>query len=288
MKEKKKKNTGLKITIAILLLLLLGCVSFILYDKVLKDYIYPVKQENDDSGFVEKEDLNINSRLVQSLYNQVTSDQKISSYYIFWKYSFIENGSNEQFDYSTDFDTVVQDFYVSKAKSSTKMLFIADKLYGQTSINCNNSIEKQNSYGKSSCYDFDGTYKGTTLFYSKNVVENVYKELYGDDAVLDTNAPIFMDLYRGKTFVYNDHLNGYVEYYIETGGISGPGGYTTSLDQAERDGKNIHLYQDVVYTYYDENDMEGSNPLTKKARFKYTFKQDSDGLYTFVSRTVEK
>ena len=68
--EKEKKSKGSLVVIIILIILLLGACAYIGYDKFFVKKDNQVSNINENKG-VEK--LDVNSRLVQSLYNRVST-----------------------------------------------------------------------------------------------------------------------------------------------------------------------------------------------------------------------
>lgn len=86
MVESTNKNTGLKVTIVILAILVLGLSGFIAYDKVLKDIINPVKEDsnkikitNDEKENIisEEEALKIGNELWNYAYGTMWNDNDI-------------------------------------------------------------------------------------------------------------------------------------------------------------------------------------------------------------------
>lgn len=296
MEKEKNKSTGKIVVIIILVVLVIGLVGYICYDKFIiksnnstdkQSVSSKVKKENKD------EELDINSRLVQTLYNKVSGENTTPNYSLFWK--------DEQKDLTTSSieEQFPKDYYVKDASELSKMAYVGYNLSEAKKelIVCTGTDLPQNTVSKningssitlhSGC---DKTYNSnatTTYSYSKNEIERIYKDLYGNDAVFDTSIVIPLNQYHIENYVYDEKLGKYVIYYLEGGGMQGPGGFTTKLEKAVRTNDEVKIYEKVKLEYYDENDSESKNSLYKEETYIYTFKLDNDSMYTFVSRVKE-
>ena len=266
--EKKKSSIGY---IIVIILLILGFCGYILVDQgIIKIDMFNKKGEVEVE---EKEELDVNSRLVQSLYNSVSlSDGNDISWYKFWFYSGSIQGSFELGDFISD-----------EADELDKM-----KIVG---LNLKSSSRKYNLCDISipSILD-DGRYssceENTTQYsYSRSYVESVYKSIFGKNAKLDTSVLIWMDVYGGSAYYYVKEYDAYFEYHASVGGTVGPGGYETSINKAYKVGSSLIIYEDVKLTSYKTDDL--SKPTIEEFYNVYTFELEDDGMYKFVSRVKE-
>lgn len=299
MEKEKNKYTGKTVVIIILVVLVIGLVGYICYDKFIIKSNNNLNKQNTTSKVKKeskKEKLDINSRLVQTLYRKVSDESEADEnfgYSYFWK--------DEQNDSSNNavVGKLPEDYYVKDASELSKMAYVGYNL-GEAKkelVVCTGNNLPQNTVSKningnnitlhSGC---DQTYNNNATFtysYSKNEIERIYKDLYGNDATLDTSIVIPLNQYHVENYVYDEKLDKYVLYYIVGGGIQGSGGFTTKLEKAVRTNDEVKIYEKVKLEYYEENDSEAKNPLYKEATYIYTFKLDSDSMYTFVSRVKE-
>lgn len=262
-----KKNI---ITIVLALLLLATC-SYIIYDKVFyKERETNVEANNkNDKTEVKEEQLDINSRLVQSLYNKVVSANDNGKY---WMYDYHLN-KNETTDY-----------FVSKSDEKTKMNLVGNNLNNNktTIIECDNSIPntvKIDGYDyKSACYArSEGAYGYIPTSYEKSYVEMIYKDLFGNDAKLDTSIDIQFAMYAPEMYHYIESIDKYVLYVAEGGGTSATT-YSGMVTKAIKLGNKLKITEKVTVTDPEE---------TKNYNYVYTFKLEDDEMYTFVSREKE-
>lgn len=283
--EKEKTSNGKIVVIIILSVLLLVAVSYIGYD------ILFVKEEssignqklNKNRKSTKEKELDIHSRLVQTLYHKVTSDE--NGWAIFWRYA----------DTDVDFyhgDLSLTDFNINKTSEEVKMKLVALNLKDAEKqwIECSTAnIPKQVSDDyKNVCYanEIGITHNDSQYGYTKSYVESIYKELYGNHAELDTSVDIYTDMHAVRKLVYINSLDMYVFYQIDSGGLSGPGGYSTKISKATSNGKTIKIEQAVTKTEY-QDDSTPISPIISNYTLVYTFRLDSDGMYNFISRVKE-
>lgn len=279
---KTKTNT---IIIVVLTILLLGTISYIGYDILLakgKNNISNDKTNTSNKTGEEKE-LDINSRLVQSLYHKVTSDSGIDPY-VFWRYRSSDNSNS------------LTDFNANSTSEEIKMQLVSLNLKDEEKIyiNCSTTnIPAENAGYNSFCY-LNKTYNDNSpqYAYTKSYIESVYKDLYGSQSKLDTSAVIWLDAFGCSKLVYVNTLDMYIEYTTECGGTSGPGGYEAKISKAIQKDDTIQIYQDVTETDYEEINgvIDESNEATRKTKnytLIYTFKLDEDGMYNFISRQMK-
>ena len=112
---------------------------------------------------------------------------------------------------------------------------------------------------------------------SKDVVERIYKTLYGSQANLDLNTIMFTDKNGVGRYKYVQSLDAYILFAIEAGGSSAVE-TAKELTKAEKVGKQIKLYETVTTTSMDDS------KVTTAENYIYTFEQEEDGIYTYISR----
>ena len=283
MVEEKKKNGSVVVTI-FLVLIIIGLIFYICYDKGLI-----LKQENKKNSEetkeeVEKEEekeeeLDIHSVLVQELYNKVsdTTDE------ISWnRYHYFYDGSiNNNYG--------LADFISKTGSEIIKMRLVGKNLRksNDASVDC---TKVPDEFVEGVTYESVCKKDEITLFsingYKKEVVERTYQELFGSDQKVDTSIPIgtINDLSK---FVYVPSLDIYVKYLSDNAGVTNAGGYKGTLSKAIKNGKEIKIYETVEE--YESIDFTPNN-LQKKDTFTfvYTFEQENTGNYKFVSRIKEK
>lgn len=251
MEEKKKSKTGL-VFILILLALIVGlCGGYYITSNGYLDL--NKKEEQSIPVKTETEELNLDSRLVKYLYNLVTEDTEES-----WLADWRLGGIKEE--------EVIQTYNYEKTDN------IAMRIVGK-------NLKSEDIY---EYYDDNGNSKGKVC--DKEAVEKVYKEIFGKDAVLDTSVDIQMDWAGTLQYKFDSNLNKYVFTYIDGGGTGGPGGYTTKLTKAEKNGNTIKLYQNVKVTQEED---AGTGKYEELGTYTYTYELEDDGLYKFVSRKFE-
>ena len=269
MEENKKSKKGLVVVIVLLILIILGLVGYICYDKglIFKTEKEVVKKEKK----VKERELSVDSTLVQTLYNEVTTGQT-EGWYVFWMYGNLNNGDD------------TKDFFSDKADENIKMQIVAhniDKSKLVYDVDCAGLPNEVNDVGMNVCRwnSLVGTNDSETHF-TKKYIESIYKKIYGSDAKLDTSAPVYMDVYHGVNYKYIPEKDAYYEYRIETGGTTGPGGYKVQLEKAIKKGSTIKLYEKVA--------KYGENNKAEEFTFVYTFEKDKKDIYKYVSRVKEK
>ena len=272
--EKEKKSKGSLVVIIILIILLLGACAYIGYDKFFVKKDNQVSNNNENKG-VEK--LDVNSRLVQSLYNRVSTGLigKTSSCSL--NYMYITGNRME-----------VEDFYSDKASEQQKMKLVGNLLSESfrifaneeetipDTINVDDYGEYKNAYVTNK--ELNSQYQET--YYTKEYVEAVYKSVYGKNAKLDTSAPIVMDSYGGEIYYYVPSIDKYALYVTVTGQVCPQEAYT-ELVKATKSDKELKIYEKIVTIKNDDIIDAGD---TADSNYVYTFELEDDGMYKFVSR----
>lgn len=273
----KNRSTGKTVAIIILIVLLLGAVSYIGYDKFLVNEKSVSSNEKKSENSKEVE-LDIDSRLVKSLYNKVSTGESSKE----------EANCNYNYMYGYDYDSnSYKDFYVDKATEEQKMEILSLQLNreGAGLLFCGDGLsipDKMNDYPSKCIYDkiVNKNENSFEYYYNKKDIETLYKDLYGKDAKLDTSKPIYVTPYRAYAYMYIDSLDKYMQYVIDTGGVCGPTGMYGTITKAIKTADSIKIYEKVTI-------IDGEKNTTTNQNYIYTFKLDSDGMYNYVSRVKE-
>lgn len=271
MEEKKKTNKGFIAVIIILVLLLVGSIGFIVYDKLLvTDSVSSEKSDVKDDNKSDVKDskekeLDINSRLVQSLYNKVT----------------IKNSDWLYYDKNTNFN--VNSDGVERIKMNLVGINLNDKNHNYIDCTDNNGIPANSSDGYFSVCSANKQWQASDLQsgYSRSYIESVYKDLFGSDVKLDKTQPIYIGQFSCEAYHYVESLDQYVRYLAECGGAT-CNQITTKLTKAVKNSNEIKIYESF------EDIGCGSEDPKKNYTYVYTFELDEDGMYNFVSRVAEK
>lgn len=198
--------------------------------------------------------LDVNSRLVQSLYVTV-HDFKSSSPY--WMYQ-NENSSN-----------------ISSMTEVNKMVLTYLNLKGvdfQSVENCSSLTQSLPDYGKLVCGE-------RTKIYREDV-QRSYSEIFGDKAQITTATAMKVDP-KYETYVYDATIDAYLLYTraTETDKPTKTSfRYNYDIYKAEKIGNIIQIYESLEVT-----NSSGGVELTTK--YRYTFEFGDDMLYSYT--TVE-
>ena len=265
----RSKNT----VIIILVIALLAVLGYLVYDQFFVSLKENVNDKEDNSSDIVS--LDINSRLVETLYNKVVD--------------FDGSTSGTYNDYFWLYPDMYQDFYVDEATEEEKMNFVGMNLNENKAqyVSCDditvNTIETESNITYYSvCYNNTlWNTHNSQIGYSREYVETVYQDLFGKDAVLDTELYISPNKYSQPRYYYDESLDMYVEYMMDgAGGTSGLS-FTSKVTRAEQDNntKEVRIYETLTRE-------EGVTGIEPEYQFVYIFKQEDDGMYTFVSRTL--
>lgn len=263
-----KTNKFLVVLVIIFFLTTLAGASYFCYDNFFK-----VDSETKDDTSVEEnsteeknnkeETLDVNSRLVQSLYNKV---------------GLVDDSSNRYETYKKS-DNIL----VSEMSDEDKLALVYTNLLSSSFKTIPNENLEQEISINNSKYNFKyqlllNSY-GWVNFVSFSDVELKFKELFGQDVTFSKESIIREDSDSLRIYVYNNALNGYIEY-SNVGGIEGRISYKGRVVSAKKSDKNITITEEVTAT-----PPEGSP--TTVGNYVYTFNIDDDGMYSFVSRIKE-
>ena len=279
---KEKKSNGSKVVIFILVILLLGACAYIAYDKLM------VKEDISNNNVqgnkkIKEENLDVNSRLIQSLYNKVsTGEQKKEDASCIFNYMYGDS-----------------DFYSEKATEEEKMRIVGrvlspGKVYsGDESLIPdkidNDTIEIMSiiAYNK----DNDKSIF-TEKYYDRKYVENTYKELFGTDSKLDTSVT-FENVSTAGLYSYVPAVDKYLLYLVEGGGITtcGPTSTYATLTKAVKVGDKIKIFEKETGIAIEDTTIDNKSytkgQVASENNYIYTFKLDKDGMYSFISRVKE-
>lgn len=292
MENKKQKSTGKTVAIIILVVLLVCSLGYIAYDKVLSKSLNKDKTEIDEkSNKVEK--LDVNSRLVKNLYHNVSTGEMSEE----------ESSCVFNFMYPSSDNPDDVNFYVDKANEEQKMKILSrllseeeQKMYFDEKSLIPERIPEIDGFisFSSSISNENQSLKGNERYYTKDYIERLYKKLYGENATLDTSVPIYgvCSLYK-----YISSVNKYILYVNEygCGGTCGNSASYATLTKAEKNGKELKIYEKVTEIVTSDFDTEESGKkvsykngdILGYANFVYTFKLEDDGMYSFYSRVKE-
>ena len=248
------------------LVAILLVVVFAVYIAYQKGLILKPKQEENTNN-VETEQkkasksLSADSRLVTFLYNEVTYD--VNSCYGMWEYTGGAKNQNE--------------FIADGGNEIIKMRLVGRLLADGNARDVDISkVPKKEDYFK---VPPESTSE-TSHYYSFDYVQSIYKQLFGSGARVDKNVGIQMDVAGGMVYYLDTATKKYYPYYKIVGGECGPTNETTRIKKAEMKNNSILIYQSASWK------EEGKS--TDKYIYVYKFEQESDGLYKFVSRKVER
>lgn len=262
---KEKKNGVLFGTIFVIILLILFMLGGFFVGKNISTNKINQNTGNESTGGdtntseTEKE-LDIHSRLVQFLYNEVTYDQVEPSWIFGWEFNNLHDNNRRNTD----------NFYADKADEIYKMVFVGRNL---------SDAEKKYSYGMNvPASEYGHVDSNDQVYYTKEYIETVYQTIFGKDAKLNTSIPIHIGIYATETYAYDANTNHYYKYVTEGGGTGMTGGYVSQISKAVLKGNELVIYQDVR-----ELDTDKTTELSK-FQYAYTFEKEDDGMYKFISR----
>ena len=249
----KQKSTGKTVIIIVLLLALIASCGYIGYDMFLKEEGNTTTSEENKEPNQEEQtkELELNNRLVQSLYREVGSSDGM-----YWMYNGLDNLDKINIQSMPEINKMDL-VYVNIRQTDIEV------------ISCYN-VPEMPDVGQ--CFEEQGT-----QMISREVVEETYRKLYGSTASLDLNAIMYTDFNNVGRYVYIESLDAYVLYTIAAGGSSAAT-YQKQLTKAEQIGNQIKLYETITITPFDETQQ----PTTEN--YIYTFEMDTDGMYNYITR----
>lgn len=259
----EKKNNGVVIALIVVIVLLLSYIGYTSFFKVTNknETVTSDKKKVDtgskDTTTTKDETLDINSILVQDLYNKVvlTGDS-------FYKYWFYNNSNNYQVSNASESSKLALVYHNLK-KSDFTPIQNATGIQKTITLNNNNYTLQESS---------------STGFIPYERVEQTYKELFGSSDTLNKSEPMRVGPYVTEYYVYDESVNGYVDYLTVGGGATGSF-YHGEVTKAVRTGNTIVITEKADFS---END-DGAGKITSTENYQYTFKLSGD-TYSFVSR----
>ena len=253
----EKKNNGVVIFLIVVVILLVGYITYISFGKVTNKTETVTSDEKRIDSDSKNETLDINSSLVQDLYNKVvlTGD----SYYKYWFYNDSDN------------------YQVSSASESSKMALVYHNLKKSDFTTIQNTADiKKNVTINNRSYTLQES--SSTGFIPYERVEQTYKELFGGSNTLDKSELMRVGPYIIEYYIYDESVNGYLYYLTEGSGTTGSF-YHGTVTKAERVGDTIVITEKVDFS---EN-TDGKGTITSTTNYQYTFKLLND-TYSFISR----
>lgn len=294
----KHKKIIIIILFIVLILIILGLVSYIIFNRdkysddlketqdLIKEKDKELKETKSDLKIAQKimqtenerrskavgNEININSRLIRNLYKMVSIASESSC------------SGNWMYNYLNDWN---QEFNINTSPTLEKMSIVGHNLVVKPNeVSCSDkgyeSIPetiKLTDAGKST---FNSSCKENkkTATYSKEYVENIFHDLFGDNAKLDLSIPILVN--HTNAYKYIKELDKYVHYVFPGGGTcSKPNEY--KLKKATKNDYVVQLYEEEIKYNYDKDNKES----TTVTNYVYTFELSGDGMYTFISRSKE-
>ena len=261
-----KKN----VVIVILGLVIIGLIGVIFYQNNKKDTNANVVK--DDNGS-EEEVLDVNGRLVLDLYNEVViSGDSFNKYWYFEnsdKY-LVKDASEESKMALLYHDLKQTDFKSGSHVDSSVPLTVNVK-------NFYRNKEEEAFLAKQDTQIAGDYYISSQIDYDK--VNLLYQKVFGNDKVVDKSIPIQISNFGGF-YIYNDTVKAYILYLEETGGTSMTE-YRGSVTKAIKNKDSIIITEKVELV------DTANNSVTEVGNYNYTFKKDTDSMYSFVSRIKE-
>lgn len=242
-------------------------IVFVLYIGYQKGLIFKPSQNNNNSNNETGEktvskSLKADSRLVTFLYNEVTYDA--NSCVGLWEYTggvknqneFIADGGDERIKMR-----LVGRLLVESNAKEVEISKIPDRDDGMQKV----SPMSDSDY---------------SIYYTLDYVQSIYQQIFGEGAHLNKDIGIEMDPAGGVVYYYDKATSKYYPYYRLTGSECEETKETTKIKKAEIKKDNLIIYQSAIWK------EEGKS--ADKYTYVYKFEKESDGLYKYVSRKVEK
>lgn len=255
IEQKKKSNLGLYIIAILLIAVLIGYIG---YEKGFLKFNRGVQQQ-EEKKTNEPTKLDTKSRLVRSLYNEVTYD--VASCEGLWEYTGGKRSNNEFIAKGTQEEIKMRLVYRLMSKSAARETDIAN-------------VPDYSTYSK---VDINNPSQ-TSHYYSFNYVEGLYKQIFGSSAKIDEKIDIEADPAGHLVYKYDSTSKNYYPYYTDKEFTCNAGLESTLIEKAEQKDNIITIYQSAVYK------EEGK--AKENYFYVYKFEKEDDGLYKFVSRKV--
>lgn len=263
-----KKNKVLVIFVVFFFFTTMVSFCYIGYDFFSQESKSVEQQNNAD------EELDTNSKLIQSLYGKVVLDDDTN-----YKYFMYENNDNYVASDASSSSKLTLAYFNLKA---TDIKTLSSDISDLSGLSQTNTISELNySYVLDTEKFGNGIYSYYTVsFIPYDKMNDSYRDLFGDGATIDKSVPIKTDCYNVRYYIYNETLDGYVPYITEGGGTSGSY-FTGKVTKAIKKNEQIRIYESVK-----EVPLGDGIEVTSPSTYVYTFQVEDDG-YTFISRIKE-
>lgn len=255
-----KNNRWKGILTVFFFLTTLVSVGYICYENFFEVYSEPKNsiektEENYSEEKAKNTELDVNSRLVQSLYNKVGLSK--NSYD---RYKIYESNDN---------------LLVKEMSDEDKLALVYTNLpsYSFDIVPNHNLQQAISSYQIVLSPDWAN-------FISYDDINLEFRRLFGYDETFSKDSIIRADSASLQCYIYNSSLDGYI-LYSTVGGIEAPISYQGRIVSANKNEKEITITEEVSAT-----PPEGNPSIV--GIYVYTFHIDDDGMYSFVSRIKEE
>jgi len=242
--KKKNKKIGKWFIIALIAIIIMVSIGALIF-YVAKTLNSSKKESTVETGPVI---LDVNNRLVQSLYYKVHDFHSYSPYWIY---------SGESVNMIASLST--------KAKNSLAYLNLKNSDFYE--VDCNSVPKTIEGYPNFSCVN------GKNAI-SRNDFLRAHRDLYGAASEVDTDIVIKANPVETKVYVYVSNIDSYVLYSNGKEGRT-ESKYDYQLTKAEKNDNFIKIYESIAY--------ESATGTQKHITYVYTFKMEDDNLYTYYS-----
>lgn len=263
MEEKKNKNTKFIVTIVVLIILLLGLASYIVYDKVLYKYFNTSIEENKiNSDNDQEENLDINNDLVQNLYSIFRLDRSC--------YMNVDNLNNNnlvklRIAYDNiakkNFDSIeCSKLELSDSSYCGDMTGLMIESYGAGDMEKFREYEKQNY----------------TESISAKLIEAKVHELFGSDFKVNHESFGIGHIVEPTCYLmkYDDTNKIYAKFNCEGGGTCAF--YAQNLISSYKKGDKLYIITNLI------------SPDEKQTKVTYIFKKDKENSNYVFEKAIEE
>lgn len=277
VQNEKKVSTGVVVLITLLLVLLVGCISFIVYDKFIKkDNSNPTVTDKDKNNEAKQNiEISLSDPIITSLVYPTDASVRSAAIKSTWSYKNINVSQISRADMMFDAATYVK--YTSTEKNNEYLnVYSASeieknfkKIYGPDTAYSNANIVSDESCVITDYNEKDNTYTassgcGGDSCNFKDVVSKIYK------AEKDPNEEyIYVYSYTQKVEGKCDSNFETIETYLVDKNDT-----KTKTLYTEDAGQYSEKYKSTINEMIDNKEVE---------TYKWTFKKQSDGKYYFYS-----
>lgn len=277
VQNEKKVSTGVVVLITLLVVLLVGCISFIVYDKFIKkDNSNPTVTDKDKNNEAKQNiEISLSDPIITSLVYPTDASVRSAGIISTWSYKNIKVSQISRDDMMFDAATYVK--YKSTEKnneyfnvySASEIEKNFKKIYGPDTAYSNANIVSHESCIIANYNEKDNTYIassgcGNESCGFKDVVSKIYK------AEKDPNEEyIYVYSYAQKVEGKCDSNFETIETYLVDKNDT-----KTKTLYTEDAGQYSEKYKSTINEMIDNKEVE---------TYKWTFKKQSDGKYYFYS-----